>query len=86
VGSERKKNCWAPQVLIAAHPSDGRDSEKAGEKRERFLDGKARAVKRVGAAGMVELLILCRGLDFLDVETGKTIGSIWINDDDKLYK
>ena len=53
---------------------------------QRCLDGKARAVKRVGAAGMVELLILCRGLDFLDVETGKTIGSIWINDDDKLYK
>jgi hypothetical protein len=67
--------------LIAAHPSDGRDSEKAGEKRERFLDGKVRA------AGMVELLILfSRGLDFLDVETGKTMGSIWINDDDKLYK
>ena len=33
----------AAQVLIAAHPSDGRDLEKGREPSTRFLDGKAGA-------------------------------------------
>lgn len=50
LGFDSERDCIvANLVLIAAHPSDGRDSEKAGEKRERFLDGKARISLRYAA-------------------------------------
>eukprot|EP00435_Cladocopium_sp_Y103_P038354 s2226_g10.t1 len=51
LGFDSERDCIvANLVLIAAHPSDSRDSEKAGEKREqRFLDGKARISVRYAA-------------------------------------